>query len=63
MEAIKLEFQDVLQPPPDGLPPDTGHLIPLQPEHKPPYRNPYRLSFGNCRGEEADRGAAQEGLD
>ncbi|KAK9837873.1 hypothetical protein WJX74_006902 [Apatococcus lobatus] len=46
MEAIKVEFQDVFQPPPDGLPPDrgTGHLIPLQPDHKPPYRNPYRLS-------------------
>ena len=46
MNAIKLEFQDVFQSPPDGLPPDrgTGHLIPLQPDHKPPYRNPYRLS-------------------
>ena len=46
MEAIKVEFQDVFQPPPDGLPPDrgTGHLIPLRADHKPPYRNPYRLS-------------------
>ena len=46
MEQLKHEFDDVFQPPPDGLPPDrgTGHLIPLQPGHKPPYKNPYRLS-------------------
>ena len=46
IDAIKLEFKDVFAPPPDGLPPDrgTGHLIPLVPDHKPPYRNPYRLS-------------------
>ena len=38
MEQLKLEFADVFQPPPDGLPPDrgTGHLIPLEPGHKPP---------------------------
>ena len=47
LDALKLEFQDVFQSPPDGLPPDrgTGHLIPLQPDHKPPYRSPYRLSL------------------
>ena len=46
IDAIKLEFKDVFEPPPDGLPPDrgTGHLIPLVPDHKAPYRNPYRLS-------------------
>ena len=46
MEQIKLEFEDVFQAPPPGLPPDrgTGHLIPLEPGHKPPYKNPYRLS-------------------
>lgn len=46
IESLKLEFADVFQPPPDGLPPDrgTGHLIPLVPDHKPPFRNPYRLS-------------------
>ena len=47
MDAIKLEFDDVFQLPPDGLPPDrgTGHLIPLVPDQKAPYRNPYRLSL------------------
>ena len=46
MDQIKLEFEDVFQPPPAGLPPDRGigHLIPLEPGHKPPYKNPYRLS-------------------
>ena len=46
IDAIKLESKDVFEPPPDGLPPDrgTGHLIPLVPDHKAPYRNPYRLS-------------------
>ena len=46
IEALKLEFKDVFAPPPDGLPPDRGTrlLIPLLPDHKPPYRNPYRLS-------------------
>ena len=47
IDALKQEFQDVFQNPPDGLPPDrgTGHLIPLLPDHKAPYRNPYRLSL------------------
>ena len=47
IDALKLEFDDVFQSPPDGLPPDrgTGHLIPLLPDHKAPYRNPYRLSL------------------
>ena len=46
MTAIKEEFSDVFEPPPPGLPPDRGigHMIPLQPDHKPPYRQPYRLS-------------------
>ena len=36
----------MFEPPPPGLPPDRviGHMIPLQPDHKPPYRQPYRLS-------------------
>ena len=47
LDALKLEFQDVFQSPPDGLPPDrgTGHLIPLLPDQKAPYRSPYRLSL------------------
>ena len=47
MDAIELEFEDVFQLPPDGLPPDrgTGHLIPLVPDQKAPYRNPYRPSL------------------
>lgn len=47
IDAIKLEFKDVFASPPDGLPPDrgTGHLIPLEADHKAPYRSPYRLSL------------------
>ena len=43
---VLLEFQDVFEAPPPGLPPDrdVGHTIPLEPGHAPPWRPLYRLS-------------------
>ena len=43
---ILLEYAANFEPPPSGLPParDTGHTIPLEPGHAPPWRPLYRLS-------------------
>lgn len=46
VDTITAEFADVFQPQPPGLPPERGigHMIPLEPGQKAPYRQPYRLS-------------------
>ena len=46
MDQLMVEFKDVFQPPPPGLPPvrDTEHTIPLKEGALPPFRGAYRLS-------------------
>ena len=46
VKPLLMEFSDVFESPPAGLPPerDVGHTIPLEPGHNPPFRPLYRLS-------------------
>ena len=46
MKDLAIEFKDVFQSPPAGLPParNIGHTIPLEPDSHPPFRPIYRLS-------------------
>ena len=46
VRPLLLEFADVFEAPPAGLPPErnAGHTIPLEPGHNPPFRPLYRLS-------------------
>ena len=62
LQEVLKEFEDVLQPPPAGLPPDrsTGHTIPVETPHTPAFRPLYRLS--PAEREEANR-QVQELLD
>ncbi len=46
LQLILDRHQKIFQPVPVGLPPDrdVGHTIPTEPGHKPPFKQPYRLS-------------------